>query len=308
MGIGTLSPESPQAQGIEHLFLFTLAVCAVIFTVVSGLVVYSSFHFRDKPGKREPQYSFGNKKLEIIWTAIPLAILLILFGSTWNTMRAVDPPPAAQPDVIVTARQWWWDVSYPKAGVVTANELHLPTNRDMSIRILTGDVIHDFWVPQLTRKMDAIPDLTNHIWIRAERPGVYQGECAEYCGAQHAWMRFRVISESVADFALWERAQAMPAAMPAGDEAARGGERFQQLTCANCHQIRGTAANGRVAPDLTHFGSRKMLAAERLVNTPENVSEWLRNPAAFKPGCKMPNLQLPDTDIQSLTAYLESLQ
>ncbi|MGI8745121.1 MAG: cytochrome c oxidase subunit II [Bryobacteraceae bacterium] len=316
MQISTFDPQSAQAHGIELLFVFTLIVCAVVFIVVAGLVFYIAYRYRRRTQDAEqhpeqqadPAANFGNQKLEIAWTAVPLFIILVLFVFTWKTIAAVDPPPPPDPDVVVTGRQWWWNVEYPKSGAVTANEIHLPVGRDVSIRVLTGDVIHDFWVPQLARKMDAVPGLQNHLWIRVDRPGIYLGACAEYCGAEHAWMRFRVIGESPGAFDSWLRHQAEPALRSSSDQAELGAKKFQELTCANCHAIQGTAAKERIGPDLTHLASRKMLAAERLENTAENLSQWLKNPGAIKPGTNMPNPQLAQSDIASLTAYLESLQ
>ncbi len=308
MQISTFDPQSPQAHGIASLFVFTLAVCAVIFILVTGLVFYCAYRYGSWSQYVEPPANFGNQKLEITWTVIPLLILLVLFGLTWTTMSAVDPPPASQPDVVITGRQWWWDVEYPRSGAVTANEVHLPVGRNFSIRVQSGDVIHDFWVPQLGRKMDAVPGLQRHIWINVDQPGTYLGACAEYCGAQHAWMRFRVIGDPIEKFDSWQKHEAEPARSSLGGQAELGAQRFQELTCVNCHAIRGTGAKEHIGPDLTHMASRKMLAAERLTNTPEHLSKWLKNPGAVKPGTKMPNLQLAEADITSLTAYLESLQ
>ncbi|MDQ2901540.1 MAG: cytochrome c oxidase subunit II [Acidobacteriota bacterium] len=308
MQISTFAPRSPQAGGIESLFVFTLIVCGVVFAIVAGLVCYSAFRYRSGRRGAEPPANFGNRTLEIIWTAIPVLILVVLFGFTWKTVQAIDPPPARDPDVIVTGRQWWWGVEYPKSGVITANEIHLPVGRDLSVRVLSGDVIHDFWVPQLARKMDAVPGLQNHVWIRVDRPGVYLGACSEYCGAEHAWMRFRVIGESPEQFDSWQGQQAQAAAVSPDPQAQTGAKRFQELTCANCHAIKGTDAKKHIGPDLTHMASRKMLAGERIQNTRENLSSWLKNPDAIKPGTNMPNLQLAKADVVSLTAYLESLK
>jgi len=210
--------------------------------------------------------------------------------------------------MVVSGHQWWWEVRYPAANAITANEIHIPTGKEVLIGIEAADVIHDFWVPRLGRKIDAIPGRRNFIWIRAEESGYYQGACAEYCGAQHAWMRFRVVAQPPEAYDSWLNGQAAAAVPPAGGDAKAGLKRFGELTCANCHNIRGLNPQKQYGPDLTHVASRKMLAAERIENTPENLKNWLRQPNLIKPACQMPNLKLSDNDLTALTALLESLQ
>jgi cytochrome c oxidase subunit 2 len=224
------------------------------------------------------------------------------------TARAVDGRVEREPDIVVTGHQWWWEIQYPAANATTANEIHVPVGRDMLIGIETADVIHDFWAPRLGRKVDAIPGRRSFVWIRADEVGVYFGACAEFCGAQHAGMRFRVVVQDPAAYDAWLQSQANPAAAPAGDEAKLGQARFGELTCANCHNIRGMNSQKQYAPDLTHVASRKMLAAERIENTPANLRNWLHQPGVVKPECLMPNLNLSDSDLTALTAFLETLR
>jgi cytochrome c oxidase subunit 2 len=172
----------------------------------------------------------------------------------------------------------------------------------------SADVIHDFWVPELGRKIDIIPGVENHSWFSADTPGVYFGRCAEYCGKEHAWMRIRVIAQTPSDFAKWEREEMTIAAIPSSGAAAQGAQYFQQMSCASCHTIRGTAAQARIGPDLTHVASRETLAAGRLENTPQNLAQWLVDPDQIKPGCQMPNLHLTRQQRDSLVAYLETLR
>jgi cytochrome c oxidase subunit 2 len=223
-------------------------------------------------------------------------------------MRESDPPANREPDLIVIGHQWWWEVRYPQAGVVTANEIHIPVGRKWLVHLESADVIHDFWVPALARKIQMIPGQTNHIWLEADAPGTYDGTCAEYCGAGHSWMRFSVIAESPAAFDAWLREQENTAAMPATDSAQTGLKIFQTMTCINCHSIRGISVAASAAPYLTHVADRTILGAGVLSNTETNLFRWLKNPQDFKPGCFMPNLKLTDAQAGALTSYLETLK
>lgn len=282
-------------------------VCGFILLAVTAAITYILIRYRRRD-EREPAQKSGNTKLEIVWTAIPILLVSFLFVLSIVTAQAVDQPVRRAPDIIVRAHQWWWEVTYPAQGVTTANEIHVPAGREMLIGVETADVIHDFWVPQLGRKIDAIPGMRNFVWIRANQAGKYLGECAEFCGAQHAWMQFRVIAEGEPAFEDWIRAQAQPAATPADAQAEAGKARFSALTCINCHNIRGVNEQKQYAPDLTHLASRAMLGAERLTNTPANLRNWLYQPNIIKPNCNMPNLKLSSGDLDSLTAYLDGLR
>ncbi len=213
-----------------------------------------------------------------------------------------------EPDLIVTGHQWWWEARYPKSGAVTANEIHIPAGRPFSIRLESADVLHEFWVPQLARKMTTVPGHPNHIWIQADEPGTFLGVCSEFCGTQHAWMHFLVVAETAEQFAAWEKAQLATAAAPPNDSVARGLALFQQMSCMNCHAIEGTAANAGVGPDLTHFASRRQLGAGIAENTPANLHRWLADPQQVKPGVKMPNFKFSEPQVNDLAAYLETLK
>lgn len=307
-GSSPFDARSPQARAIADLFTWNLAIAGAIFVLVTGLVVYIAIRYRARPGQGEPPPVFGNRTLEIVWTLAPAAILLVVAFFTVATMRAADPPAEGQPpDLIVTGMQWWWRVEYPQSGVVTANEIHIPAGRRLLVRLQSGDVIHDFWVPQLGPKRDMNPGSANQLWIEADAPGTYLGGCSEYCGAEHAWMLIRVIAQPPAEFDAWLRAQAQPAPAPAGD-AARGAQVFQQQTCVNCHAIAGTSASARVGPDLTHLASRETIGAGRVANTPDNLARWVADPHALKPGVLMPGFQLSPDDLRALIAYLETLK
>ncbi len=301
------NPISPQERDISNLFIGILVAGAVVFALVAGLVLFIAVRYRHRGGSDEPYQEFGKRRLEIAWTIAPAIVLAVILGFTVKTMAATSPGPGDHPpDLIITGYQWWWGIQYPASGVVTANEVHLPVGRRMLLQLDSADVIHDFWVPQLGRKMDMIPGHTNWLWVEPDTAGTYLGACAEFCGAEHAWMRIRVIVQPQAEFDAWQRQQARPHPAPAGGDAAQGAQLFAQMTCASCHAVAGTGASARVGPDLTHYGSRDTLGAGVLDNTPANLAQWLKDPQAVKPGSHMPNLQLTDDQIRALVAYLES--
>ncbi len=303
------NPNSSQARAIADLFFWSMVIGGLIFVLVTGLVLYAAWRYRGRPRDGEPYQNPGNRKLEIAWTIAPTLLLAVLFIFTLSGMRTIDSPPGdQQPDVVVTGYSWWWRVDYPKAGFTTANEIHIPVGQQILFQLKAGDVIHSFWVPELGPKKDMIPGHPgNTVWLAADKPGVYQGACAEYCGAEHAWMRIRVIAHPQAEFDAWQQQQAAAAA-PASGELARGAELFQQSTCVNCHAIRGTNANAQAGPDLTHIASRETLGAGVITNTPENLGQWILNPHEIKPGVQMPGYNYSTAELRALVAYLGSLK
>jgi cytochrome c oxidase subunit 2 len=305
----TLSPASPQAAAISQLFVGTLIFLAAILILVSVLIIFAVIRYRDRPGAPEATQSFGSRKLEIIWTAVPILCLVVLTVCVAWTMHVSDPPdPEEAPDLRIVGHQWWWEIDYLKSGAVTANEIHIPVGRRLLLELRSADVIHDFWAPQLARKMDIVPGHPNHMWLEADSPGMYLGACAEFCGNEHAWMRFQVIAQPEDEFNAWLHDQlAAPSKLNSAD-AQRGEQLFTERTCANCHTVMGTPANQRIGPDLTHIASRRMLAAGAAENTPENLALWLHDPNTFKPWSNMPNLKLSSDDVRDLVAYLETLK
>lgn len=227
-----------------------------------------------------------------------------------QTMTSVQAAPAEgqEPDLVITGHQWWWEAYYPASGAVAANEIHIPSGQKLLVRLESADVIHDWWVPRLGRKMDAIPGQGNLVWMEAREPGTYLGACSEFCGAQHAWMRIQVIAHSPADFADWEQAQLQTPAAPTDALVRRGEALFTQKTCANCHTVAGTEAQANVGPNLTHVASQETLLTGILENTPNNLARWLKNPQAIKPGAHMPDFLLTPDEINALVAYLQSLK
>jgi cytochrome c oxidase subunit 2 len=298
-------PRSPQAAAIAELFTSALFICAAVFLLVTVLVVCCVVRFR-ADGAREPEQVEGNARLEVVWTIAPVLVLTWLLVLTVRAMNGSDPPVDRDPDVTIIGHQWWWEARYP-SGAVAANEIHVPTGKPLVFRLESADVIHDFWVPELGRKMDATPGRPTSIWLEADRPGTYTGACAEYCGLQHAWMRIAVVAEPRDEFVAWERHQLAPAAPPTGEAATRGATIFRSMTCANCHAIGGTAEAARFAPDLTHFAERTTLGAGVLANTPADLGRWLKDPQAIKTGCHMPDAQLTDAQVADLVSYLETL-
>ncbi len=299
--------HSPEARAIAGLFTQTLLVCGVIFVVVAGLVAYCIVRFRARPGDPEPRQIEGHKQLEIAWTLVPCVIVVGLFILTTKAMAQADAPPDRDPDLVVIGHQWWWEARYPN-GAVTANEIHIPAGKDVIVRLESADVIHDFWAPALGRKIDATPGHPVFVRIQADAPGVYHGACAEYCGTQHAWMRFDVVADAQADFDAWAVHQGAFADAPESDSAARGARLFGERTCVQCHAVRAPGQPGaQVAPDLTHFASRKSLGAGILPNTPEDLYVWLKYPQSVKPGCHMPSLRLTDDETQDLANFLAEL-
>lgn len=307
--VPTLTPFSPEAASITHLFVGILFVMFAIFALVATMVVVAIIRYRDREGAPEARQEFGNTRLEIAWTVVPILLLAVIFIFMVRTIHASDPPIRGHtPDLRVIGHQWWWEADYLDSGVVTANEIHIPIDTPILIDVESADVIHDFWVPELGRKIDAIPGHGNHLWIRADQPGVYQGACAEFCGNQHAWMRMIVVAQSQADYAAWQRNQLTVPAVPTIGEAAQGAQIFRQQTCINCHAISGTAGNQRIGPDLTHLAGRQILAAGAAANTPANLYKWLKDPDSIKPETHMPNFQLSDSQAHALVAYLETLK
>jgi cytochrome c oxidase subunit 2 len=304
-----LDPQSPLARAIYDLGIVSDIIFALIFIIVAGGIVYAILRFRARSGEPDPKQIAGNKKVEVTWTVIPFLIVLLLFALTIQAMNRVDPPPAPSADLVVTGHQFWWQADYAASGVTTANEIHIPTGKPLSVRLESKDVLHEFWVPKLTRKMSNVPGQPNHIWLQADKPGTYIGQCSEFCGTQHAWMRILVVAEGPAQFEQWQQTQLRPAQSPTSSAAVKGLEVFRTSTCINCHAINGVVgANSRVAPDLTHVASRRQLGAGILENTPANMRLWLKSPQHIKLGALMPDFSFTDEQLDQLSEYLSTLR
>jgi cytochrome c oxidase subunit II len=303
-------PHATPAESIRHLSYFVFAITGLIFLVVFILLTYAVVKFRDKTTgtEREPAQVYGSTQIELAWTIIPILIVVVLFLATARVIHAIQdaPKPATALDVTAIGHQFWWEFRYPRFGVVTANELHIPVSTPTFLKLLSADTDHSFWIPQLAGKTDLIPDRINEMWIDPHDTGLFLGQCAQYCGTQHAKMLLRVSVDSPEDFAAWIRAQTQPANQ---DEKEVAGRRvFETTACINCHSVGGTAATGRFGPDLTHLMSRRTIASGAAENTRENLRLWIQNPDAIKPGSLMPAMKLSDTDLDALVRYLETLQ
>jgi len=309
------NPVSTPAFAIRELSFLVLGLSAVIFVIVAGLAAYILFRFRSRAGdeRREPPQVYGSDRIELAWTVVPFLIVVVLFLVTARYIYGIErrPQPPDALEVAIVGNQWWWEIRYPKLGIVTANELHVPVSdatrpAPTFITLQSADVVHSFWVPQLAGKMDVIPNRTNRVWIDPRTPGTYVGQCAEYCGVQHAWMLLRVVVQPREEFDRWVVAQQAPAP---DDPAVRAGARlFASLSCINCHTVRGTPANGLFGPDLTHLMSRTTLGAGAARNTPEKLRAWVDDPASMKPGALMPAMKLSSDELSQLTAYLLTLR
>jgi cytochrome c oxidase subunit 2 len=270
------------------------------------------FRKRQDDDGREPPQVYGSNQVELAWTVIPVLIVVALFMATARVIATVqNAAPSNAEEVIAIGHQFWWEYRYPGLKVVTANELHVPVSdpahpTPTHIELLSADTDHSFWVPRLAGKTDLIPSHPNNTWIDPHETGLYLGQCAQYCGTQHAKMLLRVYVQSQDDFDRWIQQQRQPAQPSA--VVAEGQHIFETTACINCHTVAGTVADGRFGPDLTHLMSRDTIAAGAAANNHENLRRWIENPESIKPGSLMPAMQLNDRDVDAVTAYLETLR
>lgn len=309
------APASTPAGEIQKLSYFVLEITGAIFFVVAGLLTYVVIRFRARgtDDASEPAQIYGSNQIEIAWTVIPVLIVVVLFLTTARMIFAIQdaPKPKSALSVTVVGHQFWWEYRYPDLGIVAANELHVPLSSTQDekptfLKLLSADVDHSFWVPQLAGKIDLIPNHPNELWIDPMHPGLYVGQCAQFCGVQHANMLLRVYVDTPDQFAAWVKNQQQPGLQDAS--VAAGRRIFETQACMNCHAVRGTAATGRFGPDLTHLMSRDTIASGQVPLTKENLRQWIKSPDSFKPGSLMPAMQLNDGQLDQLTAYLETLK
>jgi cytochrome c oxidase subunit 2 len=313
--LNIFAPESTPARAIVDVSVLVLSITGAIFVVVASLLVYAIVKFRATPANadREPAQVYGSTQIELAWTIVPVLIVVVLFAATARVIHAIQdaPQPATALEVTVVGHQFWWEYRYPSLGIVTANELHIPVSdpsqsRPTFLKLLSADTDHSFWIPQLGGKTDLLPNRVNRLWMDPLRPGIFLGQCAQYCGTQHAKMLQRVSVDTIDEFHAWVRGQQEPAAQ---DESAIAGRRiFETTACINCHTVRGTVANGRFGPDLTHLMSRATIASGAAENSEENLRLWLKNPDAIKPGSLMPAMKASDAELDALTRYMASLR
>ncbi|HUZ05518.1 MAG TPA: cytochrome c oxidase subunit II [Acidobacteriaceae bacterium] len=312
------SPASTPAQITYSVSLFVFGIVGVIFVVVAGVLLYVIVRYRQRPGEElaEPPQVYGSHQIELSWTVIPVLIVVVLFLVTARVIFGIQnaPRPADAMDVTVVGHQFWWEFRYPKLGIVTANELHIPVSNPKAplptyLTLLSADVDHSFWVPRLAGKTDLIPNHVNQMWVDPTTPGVYLGQCGQYCGTEHAKMLLRVYVDTPQDFAAWVRQQQQPvASLPHNNAEVEAGQQvFATNACVNCHTVAGTSAHGRFGPDLTHLMSRQTIAAGAAENTAANLRAWIQDPDTFKRGSRMPAMKLTDLQLDQITAYLSTL-
>jgi cytochrome c oxidase subunit 2 len=310
-GCGSESPDIFRPGGsageqIRELALQIFLILSLVLATVWALLAIVIVRFRNR-SEADVSATRGNLKIEIVWTLIPTVIVVVLFILTVRTTQQIGLPDTGA-QFTVTGYQWWWEFDFPDEGFVTANEVHVPVGRQVSADVVSEDVIHSFWVPQMAGKVDMIPGHVNHTTFIPLKEGRYLGECSEFCGAQHGKMRFLFVVESPDEFSAWLDRQQQPAAAPTGAAAIAGAEVIASVGCGGCHRVRGTGLAGASGPDLTHFGSRGGIAAWALTNTPDNLLAWLQDPQAIKPEAQMPRVVLPLVQQTQLVAYLGELQ
>jgi cytochrome c oxidase subunit 2 len=339
----TLHPRGDFARIADDLLDTTVKWAVLVFVLVEGVLVYAIFRFRGKPSDAEPHQTHGNTTVEIIWTVIPALILAAIAVPTVKAIfQTNEIPPKDALTIEVVGHQWWWEFRYPEYNLTTANEIHIPVGRTVSLRMGSADVIHSFWVPQFAAKRDVFANRETRMWFKAEVEGEYPGECAEFCGIQHARMGYRIRAQKPEDFRAWVAhmqtlaPKPTPAAQPApgqkppagtrsdkdirtasagatvqaasqGPAYATGEKLFQSKGCVACHALYAVnAPKGMVGPNLANVGARSYIAAGTLKNTDENMARWIRDPQAIKKGVLMPTLGVTETEAQALVAFLRA--
>lgn len=312
----TLDPAGPAAHEISSLSWIVYGTFCAVGLVMWALILWVALRKRGSLEEHAPVDAGGGEEWIVTGGfAIPFVILAVLFVLSLRTLSAfpVTDGHTADPQIIVTGHQWWWELEYTSPSVdqrfKSANEIHIPVGRPIDIELRSADVIHSFWIPRLHGKEDLIPGQPNLIRIQADQAGTYRGQCAEYCGAQHAHMALIVVAQPEAEYETWRAAQLGDSAPPANPEQTAGQQQFMNKPCELCHTIRGTGAHGNVGPDLTHIGSRQGLAANMLPNNEADLAAWVTHAQALKPAAAMPNVtQFTGAQLNQIVAYLQSLK
>jgi cytochrome c oxidase subunit 2 len=307
-----LNPIGPQASAIAGLTWTFFAICGVVYVLVLAAAGWAIFR-RRIPSDDAPETS--TRLGLVVAAAAGLTVTVVVILSVTSVVAGhglTSPSGRGAVNVDVIGHQWWWEFQYhggsPSELVNSPNELHIPVGVPVVVKALSRDVIHSFWVPNLHGKRDLIPGFETYTWIQADKPGTYRGECAEFCGHQHAHMAFQVIAEPMEAFQSWLQQQRKPAPQPSTAEQQRGHDVFMAGTCATCHTIRGTDAGSRIGPELTHVAARQRIAAGTLPTTREHLLRWIFDSQSIKPGNRMPPNPLPNEDLQALVTYLETLR
>ncbi len=306
-----LEPATEAARRIERLWWLLFWISAVVVVVVIGFIVFSAL--RRQPPDTDAEVDrrgvpWGEPFVVVAGLVVSGLVLAATFVISLGELRALaSPPEDPQLDVEVVAHNWWWEVRYPN-GAVTANEIHIPVGVPVEVSLPTADVIHSFWVPELQLKKDHMPGMDNRLWLQAEEPGRYRGQCAEFCGLQHANMVFYVVAEPAEEFQAWLENEAAPAVEPTTPQAEQGRDIFLGASCVGCHTIRGTDAAGELGPDLTHLATRETIGAGVSPLTPETLRDFIANPHDQKPGVTMPPTELTDDELDAVVAFLMQLE
>jgi cytochrome c oxidase subunit 2 len=323
IGGGPLGPWAPlecyskQTCSVVQLFIIIVIESAIVFALVLGVLIINILRFSHKPGDdEEPEQIFGNRRVEVAWTVIPAAILAVMFVLTVLDMSFIDVPARAQGSpkiglpagtplkITVTGHQWWWQFNYPQFHVQTANEIYLPKGIEVIFDITSVDVLHSFWIPQLTRQIQATPNIQAYVNSTPSSTGIFPGACYEFCGQGHAWMQFRSIVVTPKNFNSWIRNESKPPAAPTSALAKEGRNLFLHYTCGQCHTLTGTGADKTAGPDLSHFGSRWGIAGGVLPNSLKNTERWILDPDKWKDGALMPSFPLSRHDIRALATFI----
>jgi cytochrome c oxidase subunit 2 len=299
-----LHSSTRQAEQINHIEHYFFIAAGFVLLLVIGLTSYILIRFRES--KAADKRIMPGKIWELPMLIFPTALVALFLYLSITTMSDINPDAGDKvPDVVITAHQWWWQATYP-GDIEAANEIHLPAGKPLLLKLVTADVVHDWWIPQFGNKMDIIPMQDNYLWLTIKEPGEYYGTCSEFCGLQHANMRIKVIAETQVKFDEWLERNKQP--VSANTNNTIGANLFTAKTCGDCHRIEGTSAKGNTGPDLTHIGSRTTLLAGMSINNNDNLKRWLKSPQYVKPGAYMPDFLLPDSSIDRLTDYLLSLK
>jgi cytochrome c oxidase subunit II len=304
----TLDSRGPGAARIEGLWWLMLWISIAVMAIVLGFLVFAVVKARRIEAVADHRARWGEPFIVVAGVVVPAVILTAVFALSLRDMAALArPDESASMTVEVVAHDWWWEARYDGGRIVTANEIHIPAGQPVRVELTTDDVLHSFWVPQLQAKTDTVPGRTNYTWLEADEPGRYRGQCAEFCGLQHAKMAFFVVAQDADDFEAWLDNESQPAQEPTDASAQAGREVFLNSTCSGCHAIAGTAAASDVGPDLTHLAGRDTIASGVLDNNRTNLEQFITDPQSLKPGVSMPPTDLTSEDLQALVDYLEQL-
>ncbi|MGH2788332.1 MAG: cytochrome c oxidase subunit II [Actinomycetota bacterium] len=303
-----LDPRGPAARRIEGLWWLMFWISVVVFVGVVGMLAAGLWRRRRNDEDPRRPVGWGEPFIIVAGVVIPAVVLTGVFFVSLRDLQVLSSPDEqTELTIDVVGHDWWWEATYEPSGAVTANEIHIPAGRPVRVRLTTDDVIHSFWVPQLQVKVDMIPGKTNEMWLEADESGRYRGQCAEFCGLQHANMIFYVVAQSPAEFERWLDNVVLPAAEPESSSAARGEDVYMESTCVGCHAIGGTDATATVGPDLTHLADRETLASGMIENNRDSLALWITDPQEVKPGAAMPPTDLSADELSDLLDYLEQL-